>query len=432
MPDSYMAGDYLLYAEKTICHRKAAGIICGNGFNAYVLPDCRVGADYYFTAARSPIGARLLWMEKADLYVGLFLIFFVSVAFYNYIHVHIQELYERSQQVYQKNITTRLKILVVWGIGITVIFAVLLNQSWFYFIDTDGEEMFYAFVYRVMYVLCAFGNLSTMFVLIKHRKIMGGLYFGLLFSYVALPMFFAIWDMRWGTCFTYLLMAFLAFVLYFYVDLGEERELSEKEAQIIRQEKELTELNTQIMLSQMQPHFLYNILSTISGLCYIDGAEQAKHVVDKFAEYFRENLDSMGKEKYISFEKELHHIETYLWLEQIRFEGALEVIYDIQVADFEVPSLSIQPLVENAVKHGIRGKKGGGTVKISTQELEKEYLLLVEDDGAGFTVGAVQDDGKSHVGIENIQKRLQILCGGSCEIESRIGEGTRVMVHIPR
>ena len=140
----------------------------------------------------------------------------------------------------------------------------------------------------------------------------------------------------------------------------------------------------------------------------------------------------MGKEKLISFEKELEHLKTYLWLEQIRFGAALNIEYDIEVSDFYVPSLSIQPLVENAVNHGIRMKKGGGTIVIQTKELSGEYQIIISDDGTGYIVGTIPADGRSHTGLENIKNRLQLICNGSCQIYSELGKGTTVIVHIPK
>lgn len=375
------------------------------------------------------------------------LCYYVSLTFYNYIKRHIGDIYARGgmmilkeerygkQQIVTEGYVVKekwIRVLAVWGIVITLAYVVLMNQEWFFYIDENRNAVFHIGAYLVMYLLTMSTTVSSVVALIKHRKAIGRINFWLMLFYVVPPHLLVIFDLMKDTCITYLMMSLYIFVLYIYVDVRNDRQLAKNEVQIARQEKQLEELSTQIMLSQMQPHFLYNTLTTISSLCYIEGAAKAKRVVDKFSDYFRENLDAMGKERYISFEKELQHIETYLWLEQIRFEGALSVEYDIQVSDFRLPSLAIQPLVENAVKHGIRKKKGGGTVKISTQETESEYQITIEDDGAGYDVNAVQTDGRSHIGIENVRKRLDILCGGSCDINSVLGAGTIVRVHIPK
>lgn len=357
--------------------------------------------------------------------------YFVSVAFFYYIRVHINDIKAKSQK--EESFAFRwVNVLIIWGFVITAIFFALMNTDWFYYLTENNKEMFSPYAYGIMYFLGTFATFLSLFSIIRNRKVLGRINFGLLFAYIITPYIFVVPDLLKGTCLSYLMLSVFTFVLYIHMDLRRENEMAQNEERLIRQEKELSELNTQIMLSQMQPHFLYNTFSTISGLCYMEGATGAKQVVDKFAEYIRENLDAMGKEKFISFEKELKHIETYLWIEQVRFEGALNVEYDIEVSDFKVPSLSIQPLVENAVKHGIRKKKGGGTVTVSTREFPKEYRIKVLDDGAGFEENEILDDKRSHVGIKNTRKRLEMLCGGTCEIHSTKGKGTTVTIHIPR
>lgn len=132
-------------------------------------------------------------------------------------------------------------------------------------------------------------------------------------------------------------------------------------------EKQLLQSKISIMLSQIQPHFLYNSLTAIRQLCDID-PQKAKQAVTLFARYLRGNTESLTTAHCIPFEKELEHVKSYLALEQIRFEDELQVEYDIQAHGFLLPSLSLQPLVENAVRHGVSKKAGGGKVTIRTTE----------------------------------------------------------------
>ena len=186
-----------------------------------------------------------------------------------------------------------------------------------------------------------------------------------------------------------------------------------------------------VMLSQIQPHFLYNSLTSVMDLCD-SNPKQAKAAIADFADYLRGNLSSLKTENLISFATEIEHIEKYLRLEKLRFQEELKVVYDIQTRDFMIPTLSIQPLVENAVKHGVGQKIGGGTVTISTSETEDEYIICVTDDGVGFTEGEYADDGGTHIGIENIKKRLEMMINGKLKIESKKGEGTKACVLIPK
>ena len=110
----------------------------------------------------------------------------------------------------------------------------------------------------------------------------------------------------------------------------------------------------------------------------------------------------------------------------------MNIEYDIQTTDFFLPLLSIQPLVENAVKHGVGMKEDGGTVTIATRETEDAYEVIISDDGVGFDVNEKKDDGRSHVGMENTKKRLRDMCNADIIITSKVGEGTTARVIIPK
>lgn len=195
--------------------------------------------------------------------------------------------------------------------------------------------------------------------------------------------------------------------------------------------EELEQSRIAVMLSQIQPHFLYNALTSVMDLCDRD-PKQAKVAIADFADYLRGNLSSLKTENLISFRAELAHVEKYLRLEKLRFQDELEVVYDIQTQDFMLPALSVQPLIENAVKHGVGQKIGGGTVTISTSETEHEYVICIADDGVGFDENEPMDSGSTHVGIENTKNRLDMMLNARLEIESKKGEGTTARILIPK
>ena len=194
-------------------------------------------------------------------------------------------------------------------------------------------------------------------------------------------------------------------------------------------EQELENSRISIMLSQIKPHFLYNVLNTIYHL-YRKEPERAQEAVNSFAEYLRCNMLSIEKNEPVLFSEEYQHIKTYLALEQLRFPDRLQVIYDVELTAFKLPPLTIEPLVENAVKHGIAKKRGGGTVTIATRKTADAYLVSVSDTGRGFDVDNYMNDGKPHVGIRNVTDRLQRMVGGSLSITSS-EEGTVALVSIP-
>ncbi|MEG0272320.1 MAG: histidine kinase [Hydrogenoanaerobacterium sp.] len=205
----------------------------------------------------------------------------------------------------------------------------------------------------------------------------------------------------------------------------------EQRVRFLEQESQLTQSRMAILLSQIQPHFLYNALTAICGLCD-ENPKEAKRVTAEFADYLRHNLDSLTQSKPVPFEDELEHTKVYLGIEQKRFEERLRIVYDIKRADFCVPSLTIQPLVENAVKHGIVKRKNGGTVTISTRERESCYEIIIADDGVGFDINEPQTDPDTHIGIQNVRDRLWSMCGGTLDIKSEVGKGTAATIKMPK
>jgi len=194
-----------------------------------------------------------------------------------------------------------------------------------------------------------------------------------------------------------------------------------------RSNAELEKQKTAIMLSQIQPHFLYNSLSSIAALCTID-PEKAKETTLNFTKYLRANLSSLSNDRNIPFEEELNHTKAYLAIEEIRFADRLHFIFDIQVSNFMIPSLTLQPIVENAVKHGICKKSGGGTVTISTRMVDGHIEITVEDDGVGFDEFQELDERQNHIGIPNVKRRLKNQANGDFKIFSTPGKGTKAII----
>ena len=200
---------------------------------------------------------------------------------------------------------------------------------------------------------------------------------------------------------------------------------------LAKQERQLIDKELAIKMSQIQPHFLYNSLTSIHYLCDKD-PKLAKKAVKWFSTYLRGNLESMSKENMVPFEQEMNHIDIYLKLEKLRFGEYLEVIYNIEEQDFMVPSLTIQPLVENAVKYGVGDKREGGQVIIGTSSTDTHYIITIEDTGTGFDINKEYNDGRQHVGIQNVKERLNLICNGELIIHSEIDKGTVAIIRIPK
>lgn len=194
--------------------------------------------------------------------------------------------------------------------------------------------------------------------------------------------------------------------------------------------KEKENLQTSLLLNQIKPHFVYNVLNTISALCSIDPIK-AEEMTVSFGKYLRSNMSSLNQQEIIGFENEIEHVKNYINLELIRFnaiEEKIEVIYDLQETNFYLPPLTIQPIVENAIKHGLREKEGKGVLKISSYVEDNFYCVCIEDNGVGFD----PENGFSEtsIGLENIRKRIKNVVKGRLDIQSKTGVGTKTTIKI--
>ena len=229
--------------------------------------------------------------------------------------------------------------------------------------------------------------------------------------------------LEWGTA-----LALLYQIVTLVIDLRKQYKETLRYQEM---QRELYESRVAIMVSQIQPHFLYNSLTSIAMMCSID-PETAQEATITFADYLRGNMDSLKQKTPVPFERELEHLKKYLYIEKLRFGDDLNIAYDIQATDFVLPQLSIQPLVENAVKHGVGMKREGGTVTIATRETADAFEIIISDDGVGFDAEAVKDDGRSHIGMDNVRRRLREMCGGEVVITSTVGKGTTATVILPK
>ncbi len=191
----------------------------------------------------------------------------------------------------------------------------------------------------------------------------------------------------------------------------------------------LAEQRIQIMMSQIQPHFLFNTLSTIQALCRMD-PDKAFDTLGKFGVYLRQNIESLNRTELIPIHEELQHTRVYAEIEMVRFPS-IQVEYDIQDEDFLIPALTIQPLVENAIRHGVRIRKNG-LVKVVTRKEKDKYIIEIIDNGKGFDEKTAIQMDPSHIGIRNVRERVEKMCGGKLLINSKLDEGTTVIIRIPQ
>ena len=195
----------------------------------------------------------------------------------------------------------------------------------------------------------------------------------------------------------------------------------------IRQQKENAAQQASITVLQMRPHFIYNTLMSIYYLCKQD-AEKAQQVILDFSSYLRKNFTAIAKADAIPFEEELEHTRAYLAVEQARFKDQLLVEFDTPFTDFRIPPLTLQPIVENAVKHGMDPELEPLFISISTRRQDGYAEITVDDSGPGYQPA---DDNEPHIGLDNVRERLKMMCKGDLTISRRDCGGTIVTVRIP-
>ena len=199
--------------------------------------------------------------------------------------------------------------------------------------------------------------------------------------------------------------------------------------QYMRQQREIAHQRASIMVLQMRPHFIFNTMMSIYYLCEQD-SKKAQQVTLDFTSYLRKNFSAIASENTIPFANELEHTRAYLAVEQVQFEDGLFVEYDTPHTRFRVPPLTLQPIVENAVKHGMDPDSAPLRICIRTRETDAGHEITVEDNGPGFAQ-ANTDDSEPHIALANIQQRLEIMCGGTLTVMPREGGGTVVKITLP-
>ena len=305
-------------------------------------------------------------------------------------------------------------ILAICSIYILLSVISLFNGMFFSF-DENG-----CFVNGPMYGLVRAFDLIVIIIgifwVMYYRKILTLREISFLISFNVLPLLSMTLQRFWEPIPQYMAVTLSLIVIYVLFH-GE----------ITRQ---LADSRISIMLSQIQPHFMHNMLTTIMYMCRTE-PEEAEKTVGQFADYLRANMDSLTLKQCIQFETELKHVKTYWSLEEKRFGDKIRAVYDIQENSFMLPSLTIQPIVENAVKHGMRKGKQL-TVTIRTYSDVNNYYVEINDDGRGFDVNAFENDGKSHIGIKNVQQRLKMMCGGELMVNSVTDQGTDAVIKIPK
>lgn len=229
-----------------------------------------------------------------------------------------------------------------------------------------------------------------------------------------------------GICikFVYVLL-FVVWIVNAVYTIAKHHQASIKAEKL---KEELKSRRVVLAMSQIKTHFIFNVLNAISGLCESD-PQKADKTLDTFARYLRNNINVMNDDELEDFTSTLKNLEDYIELQQVRFGNKVQFEKNIEAEDFKIPSLILQPVVENSIKHGLLHKKQGGTVRLHTWTENGNNRIEISDDGVGFDTESTPREGS--VGMKNVRFRLQHMVNGTMDIKSIPGEGTTVTITIP-
>jgi|GEM_PF-1594137 len=347
-------------------------------------------------------------------YIGIYVVYFLYVM---YVKTVIEEL-DKNDRV-PLYVTYLALILCVTG-SLFRIISIFDHD----FISL-GEAANRSAVTNQLGVLCGMMlMLMTFIILVKHSKTIGSRHtIVLCFMPVLMTLATVFEQFSHGIKLLYpaLIIEFLIVYTQHHLDI---------ETRIQKDEISETKARLDMATGRMKPHYLYNVLTTIYYLCETD-VEKAQYAIGVFSEYLRSTLEAMDKQELVDFSWELDEIKNYLALERLRFGDKLDVDFDIEYEDFKVPPLSIQALVENAVKHGLGQKEEGGKLRIVSRRLsDGGAQIRIRDDGVGFDVEELANQDIALGGIVSIRERLRIEIGAEMTVTSTPGKGTTVMVTI--
>lgn len=320
-------------------------------------------------------------------------------------------------------------VMLLYGLFITALVGIsLFSRTYFY--DMLGVWAAGIVVFSAIFMILALISLKE-----SSRKKKAVLIFSIIGIFALWLDIFAVYFGLWQTGLVSKIFFLIGFVVSAVVFLrivpenikaAEKAEKLEKEKIIL--DAELAESRISTLMSQIHPHFIYNTLGSVEQLCELDPPKAAK-LVNDFAKYLRGNFGELDNHRLIRVSKELEHTEYYINIEKVRFPD-IEFSSEMTCSDFSIPALTIQPIVENAVKHGILRREEGGTVNVKIYETDTSYFVCVTDNGVGFDISVLEKTNR--IGLRNIKSRLEAMCGGILHIESIIGVGTKITVEIPK
>ena len=308
---------------------------------------------------------------------------------------------------------------LLWAVYFVLLVTAQFTK-WIYYYTPDNEY-FRGPLYPVLLVPLVLLMAVNLFALFYYRAELSRRYRIAFTVYFLVPLLCMVVQMFYSdVLMTVLGSAVSALIMLWIIALEQvERQIA--------QANEISKQRASIIILQMRPHFIYNTMMSIYYLCK-QNPDKAQQVTLEFTDYLRSNFTAIAGENAIPFTDELKHTQAYLSVEQAQHEDNLFVKFDTPHTMFRVPPLTLQPLVENAVKHGMDPDGNPLNISVTTRQTPSGSEIIVEDDGPGFSS---TDNNDLHIALENIRQRLEMMCKGQLEIAPRDGGGTVVKVTIP-
>lgn len=313
----------------------------------------------------------------------------------------------------------------VWVIEVLAFAALILTQftgALYYFDSSNyyhrGPE------YDHYAIMMLFGTFVSLFALIVGRKKIEKHQFKVLFVFCCCTLVGQILSLFfYGARFINLSLLLASIFVFVFEEIEES-------SRRIEDQKKLSELKLQLMTSQIKPHFIFNSLQEIWVLCYSD-PEKAAFMVENFSVYLRKNLDALRESEPVSVEEEMMITDKFLSLVTADEACRFRLEYDIEDQDFLLPPFTLQPLVENALKHGINKHNPDSMIMIRSYENKSSHIIEVSDNATLVKEEIRQAGEHNGVGIENVRTRLSQLCGGTLSVKQENGKTTAVIA-IPK
>ena len=353
----------------------------------------------------------LAWMERVVSFIETFLPSVLMPLLTVYILLCCEQNIRKSASIY---------IVLVLCASLFILLVIAQFTDSIYYFTKDNEFIQGEFYWVLIVPLLAL-IMVNLFEIIRKRKLLGKKYF-IAFLVYLLPLLVAMVLQIFISVFIVIVIAVSISALSMFGII-----MTDQVEQNRRQQREIADQRASITVLQMRPHFIYNTMTSIYYLCEQD-PKKAQQVTLDFTTYLRKNFTAITGKEPIPFTEELEHTRAYLAVVKAQFEDNLSVEFDTPHTSFRLPPLTLQPLVENAIKHGMNiDSTEPLLVYIKTEKVEKGSFITVSDNGPGISS---VDNGEPHIALNNIRERLSLI-SGTLAIYSNENRGITIQIYIP-